>query len=214
MKIVIQCAAKKAPSAGHIQTNSGKPILFVAQPDLAPTDSSTAYFKPDDSNENGISWREYLTQYNQNKSNPLNLLPAYKLYMNKSYQDLVTAYGLKNIFILSAGWGLINAEFLTPNYDITFSASAEKYKRRNKSDNYLDYSLLPIKENDDLIFLGGKDYLPLFVKLSEQYSGKRIIYYNSNKCPVAKGCELIRFKTKTRTNWHYGCAKSLIENNI
>ena len=50
------------------------------------------------------------------------------------YRELVHALGAENVFILSAGWGLLSADFLTPNYDITFSATAERYKRRRVRD--------------------------------------------------------------------------------
>jgi hypothetical protein len=40
---------------------------------------------------------------------------------------LVEKFGIEKVFILSAGWGLIRADFLTPNYDITFSGSAEAF---------------------------------------------------------------------------------------
>ena len=62
---------------------------------------------------------------------PFGLLPAYQLYENSTYNRLVDRFGLSNVYILSAGWGLIPADFLTPHYDITFSASADAYKRPN-----------------------------------------------------------------------------------
>ena len=36
MKIVIQCAARKDPSAGSLRAADGRDVLLVAQPDLAP----------------------------------------------------------------------------------------------------------------------------------------------------------------------------------
>jgi hypothetical protein len=52
-------------------------------------------------------------------NNPLGLYPAWRLYENRSYEGLVDRFGVDNLYILSAGWGLISAAFLTPNYDIT-----------------------------------------------------------------------------------------------
>jgi hypothetical protein len=40
----------------------------------------------------------------------------------------VDRFGLENVYVLSASWGLIRADFLTPYYDITFSSSADAYK--------------------------------------------------------------------------------------
>jgi len=41
------------------------------------------------------------------EGNPLGLCPAYQLYENKTYGRLAARFGLGNLFILSAGWGLI-----------------------------------------------------------------------------------------------------------
>jgi hypothetical protein len=62
--------------------------------------------------------------------------------------------------------GLIRADFLTPRYDITYSPSAENYKRRRRKDRYHDFCMLPQQLDDDILFFGGKDYLPLFRSLT------------------------------------------------
>lgn len=211
MKIVIQCAAKKMPDAEYMANKDGKRILFVADPNTAPSSNEFIYAKPDDSAEGGESWRKLLLSYNkQSDSNPFNLYPAFQLYWNETYRDLVKKYGAENVYILSAGWGVIGAEFLTPKYDITFSPRADSYKRRRKQDSYNDFQMLPEECNDDLVFFGGKDYLPLFCKLSEDYIGKKFIFYNSKTVPNTPGCTLIKYHTTTRTNWHYGCAKDFL----
>lgn len=79
--------------------------------------------------------------------NPLGLLPAWQLYKNKTYQLLADTFGQKNLYIFSAGWGLVRSDFMIPNYDITLSPSAtgpDKYKRRRKDDPYDDFAMLPI----------------------------------------------------------------------
>ena len=56
--------------------------------------------------------------YNNNPAgNSLGLLPVYRLYANPVYERLVDKLGVANVYILSAGWGLIRADFLTPSYD-------------------------------------------------------------------------------------------------
>ncbi|RDH91041.1 MAG: hypothetical protein DIZ77_10170 [endosymbiont of Seepiophila jonesi] len=215
MKIVIQCAAKKHPDAGYMMAKDGKCIVFVADPENAPASDEFRFARPDDIAVGEKTWRELLLEYNQQPdNNPLHLFPAYQLYMNGTYGALVNAYGRGNIYILSAGWGLIGAEFLTPKYDITFSPSADLYKRRKKRDQYNDYCMLPKDCDEELVFFGGKGYLPLFCELSKDYRGKRIVFYNSNTEPKAEGCNLIRFETTTRTNWHYGCAKAFLKGDI
>src|ERR1051326_6574897 len=182
MIVVIQCAATKRPGAGHLTTVAGKPVCFVADPQAAPRSDAYLYARPDDLNEDGVSWRDVLQQYNSNPNgNPLRLCQAHQLYQNKVYQRLMRCCGVANVYILSAGWGLIRAEFLTPDYDITFSASADPYKRRKKSDSYRDFNMLEgqTKGDDKIIFFGGKDYLPLFSKLTSHVAGKKVVFINS-----------------------------------
>lgn len=84
MIVVIQCAASKRTDAGHLVTSDGRPINFVAHPELAPTQDSRSYARPDDISENGMSWRANLWSYNKSqKDNPLRLCPAYKLTRTK-----------------------------------------------------------------------------------------------------------------------------------
>lgn len=121
MIIVIQCAASKRPGAGHLVTADGKPVDFVADPQAGPHDPDRVYARPDDLSGDAISWRRVLLKYNEAEGNPLGLYPAYRLYENKTYGRIADRVGLRNLFILSAGWGLIAADFLTP---ITTSPSA------------------------------------------------------------------------------------------
>ena len=214
MKIVIQCAASKSDHAGCLATSDGKSIIFVAYPEYAPYKDGYFYCRPDDLSPDGITWRNKLIDYNNKENNPDNLLPAYQLYRHESYVNLVDRYGKDNIYILSAGWGLISSQFLTPVYDITFSISAEKYKRRKNMDKYDDFCQLKLDCHEDLLFFGGKDYLPLFSILTRSYQGRRIIFYNSKIKPNVSGCSLVRYTTTTRTNWHYECVKAFINKKV
>lgn len=207
MIAVIQCAASKKPGAGHLMTASGERVLFVAQPQAAPTAHAYIYARPDDPSDAGMSWRQVLQKYNdQPEGNPLGLYPAYQLYENRTYQRLVDRFGMQKVYILSAGWGLIRADFLTPYYDITYSQSAKGYKRRRKADRYDDFRMLPDRTDDEILFFGAKDYLPLFCSLTNAIRSKKTVFYNSARVPAAPDCQLERFATSTRTNWHYECA--------
>jgi hypothetical protein len=215
MIVVIQCAASKQPNAGHMVTQDGKPVDFVANPHAAPPDHRRVYARPDDSAAGGKSWREHLVEYNKEPgNNPFGLYPAYQLYEKDVYRRLVDRFELRNVYILSAGWGLIGAAFLTPYYDITFSPSAERYKRRRKADRYHDFCMLPIDTDDEVVFFGGKDYLPLFCKLTSQVRSLKTVFYNSANSPRANECKLRRFETATRTNWHYECANAFLDGSI
>jgi hypothetical protein len=172
MTIIIQCAARKNRSAGSLRTADGREVLFVAQPDLAPPEAIRHYARPDDLSDDGRTWRERLVALNAAADNPLNLLQAYRLYAHDAYRALADRFGLGRVFILSAGWGLISANFLTPDYDITFTASADDWKRRRKGDHYEDLCMLT-DDDDPIVFVGGKDYLPLFRKLMARYARRR-----------------------------------------
>ena len=212
MIVVIQCAAKKKPDAGHLRRRDGQKVLFVADPETAPAGVTHAHARPDDIFDAGMSWRASLLEYNDNPgNNPLGLLPAWQLYQNPAYELLADHCGRERLYILSAGWGLIAADFLTPSYDITFSASADKYKRRRKKDRYDDLRMLPAATAEPVVFFGGKDYVDLFCALTAGVKGPRHLFYNSANTPDAPGCVLQRFHTSTRTNWHYECAKAFVE---
>jgi len=212
MIVVIQCAAQKQPEAGFLRTRAGKKVLFVANPAAAPLARGLIFAHPDDLSDTGLSWREMLLLYNRTPSdNPLRLLPAAHLYTNRTYGQLVKRFGCEKVYILSAGWGLIKASFLTPNYDITFSMTAEPYKRRRKGDPYRDMCMLQEDTSEPIVFFGGKDYLPLFCLLTKNVKGQRTVFYNSSHAPAANGCSLVRFVTTTRTNWHYECVKDFLD---
>ena len=226
MIVVIQCAGGKNPNAGRFKTEDGRPILFVADPDKAPDGKGVVYKRPDDPADSGRSYREELVEYNREynrrpRDNPFGLLPAGKLYRNPVYAKLVNKFSTRNVFILSAGWGLIASDFLTPYYDITFSNSAkgnDAYKRRRKNDCFMDLRMLPADRTGQIVFLGGKDYIPLFCRLTEDAKSERVVFYhcdgNSDNPPDAPGCNLRCFQTSTRTNWHYKCTTELMEGRI
>lgn len=212
MKIVIQCAVRKDPRAGTMKTKDEKAVMFVADPARAPLRSAVLHARPDDAAEDGRRWRDHLLSYNrQPGNNPLGLLPAWRLYDHKAYGKLVERYGEANIFILSAGWGLIRADFLTPAYDITFSARADAFKRRHHTrDAYEDLNMLEGRDNEPVAFFGGKDYFDLFCRLTERYAGRRIAVFNSSPKPQAHGVRFVRYRTTTRTNWHYEAVNAFL----
>jgi len=215
MRIVIQCAATKSSDATSFRTDSGSEVLFVADPANAPPRSNTAYACPDDPAGNGLTWRELLWAYNTKRlENPLSLLPAHRLYHNAIYQRLVSKFGVSKVFILSAGWGLVSAEFLLPKYDITFSPMAPPFKRRRRSDVYRDYCMLA-DGRDEVAFVGGKEYVPVFCRLTKNANVEKMVFFNSSLRPeLPTGYKPIRYATRTRTNWHYECAHDLIEGRL
>ncbi|MGE0005372.1 MAG: hypothetical protein AB7S92_07250 [Parvibaculaceae bacterium] len=214
MIIVIQCAGKKQPNAGMMKTSDGRPVYFVGDPDRAP-DDGMQYAHPEDISDTGEPWRDRVWAYNQTEpTNPLGLLPAYKLYGASAYGELVRHFGVDKVYILSAGWGLISATFLTPLYDITFLGQADAWKRRRNSDCYNDFCMLPSNVTEPIVFLGGKDYVLLFGKLTQTIDAPKTIFYRSASKPDLAHCHAVKFHTIRSTNWHYECAAALIRGSI
>ena len=219
--VVIQCAGRKRPTAGHLHHSDGRKVLFVAHPNLTPENDAYVYAHPDDTDDTGKSWRKKLLKYNDvhqgnADGNPLGLLPAWQLYQNPMYALLYRKYGPDNLYILSAGWGLIPADFLTPAYDITFSTAknVDKYKRRGKRDSYDDLRMLPSDTPQPVVFFGGKDYVSLFCALTNQVKSPLHVIYNAIKPPDAPCCKLSKFETTTKTNWHYGAARAFAKGRM
>lgn len=219
MKLVIQCAATKNPTGPNagFKSADNRSMRFVANPQLAPLSATHAFAHPDDVASDGETWRQRLLRYNlEAPDNPQGLLPASKLYSNPAYESLVRKFGPEQIFILSAGWGLIPSTFLTPDYDITFSGAPNvaPHCRRKKGDAYADSCLLQ-DDGEPISFLGGKDYLPLFCKLTAPLRATKKVFFNSSVAPtLGSGFTTERFPTSRRTNWHYGCADDIVAERV
>jgi hypothetical protein len=214
--VIIQCAGDK--DGAYLRSSTGDKVGFVAQPRLAPLRPGWKFVRPDDMASSGDTWRAILSDYNacfvRTADNPDNFNPAWQLYTNPAYRGLAQKFGPDNLYILSAGWGLVRARYLLPNYDITFSNRADPINIRRKGDLFDDARQVPDDVDGPVLFLGGRSYLPFFCNLTRDVRTHRIVYYNSNKQPDAPGCRLIRYETSTRTNWHYECARDLISGRM
>jgi hypothetical protein len=215
MKVVIQCSATKAEGAGTFTLN-GRPIKFIAHPEWYPASASELPFRPDDTiPSTSTTWREHLVAYNRNGDNPDHLFQAGKLYRPKIYRSLLDHVGVENLFILSAGWGLVRADFLLARYDITF-ARAEAWKWRGAEDEFHDYAQLTqarLSAGEPVYFFGGKSYLGPYYRLTEHLTARKVIYFASASIPINQHFEYIRYDG-TGTNWHYRCARDFMEGRI
>lgn len=223
-KIIIQCAKSKQRDAGSFSTpleTIKRTIKFVAAPSQAPKNRDYLHARPDDVCEGqSHTWRDRLVEYNetyQNKGeNPDDLLPAYQLYTNPAYGALVDKFGAENVFILSAGWGLVGANFLLPDYDITFSGAknVKAFAKRQKGDSYKDFNQLP-DDGTESIFLGGQAYQPLLCDLMAAHKSKKTIFYKGTTEPrLPRDFKLKRYDAKRSTNWHYSCVNDLVAGRI
>jgi len=198
-KVVMVCAGKKNNSSFEKYPNEN----FVNIP------SNFNEYHPDEIMENEkISWREYLLKNQDDK----NLLEAYKLYNREEYRYLHKKYR-NNFYILSAGWGLVNSDFKIPKYDITFSNSASlKNKRKSNSfaeSIYKDFNQLKLIDKEDIVFFGGKDYLNIFYKLTQDFKNRKIIYYYGKKPNIPKSIVnsnnfyFVKYQSNNNRGWHY-----------
>ena len=183
MKIVIQCAGAKQPKAGSFEFR-GRPVQFVSRPRVAEKEVSTEfyYFKPDDLNpDSGKTWRQILVEYNNAGDNSRRLLPAVDLYLEPTYQAAkrYAAQTTTELYILSAGWGLVAGDFWLPSYNITFTRQQKvpTYALRAKKDKFEDFNhLRPTAENEEIHCFGGKNYRSLFYSCTAALGGRKKVH--------------------------------------
>ncbi len=207
MKIVMPCAAAKVENAGFLMWEDRR-VMFVADPALSPSREDIIYARPDDVSPNGKTWRQLLIEHNDDGGNRFKFAPAFALYSNSLYRKLADTYGVANLFILSAGWGLVSADFLLPRYDITFKKlkGPDVHKVRKAGDVYQDFQHVP-DANDEVVFIGVKDYVTFFDSLTHGRGLRRTT-------PRIADCKLLRYPTRSRTNWQYQCAADLIRGDF
>lgn len=212
--VIIQCASSKVEGAGSFKTGMGQ-IKFVAHPEAAPHITAIEYKHPDDPSDSpGWSWRQRLRRYNKKQiDNPLRLKPAYCLYGHPVYRELVNKLGVTNVFILSAGWGLVKADYLLPDYDITLKHlnGIDAYKYRRSDDRYQDFNHLPAS-TESIVYFGGQDYLPLLDKLTRRLACEKIVFFATSQPPAHREWKTIRFDRFT--NWHYSAAREYLAGRL
>lgn len=211
MIVVIQCAGGKQKDAGHMK-DAGRKVLFVADPASAPQSDSVIYKRPDDAASSGRSCRDMLEDYNRNrrKDNPLDLFPAWELYTKPAYRELAEYFGIGNLYILSAGWGLVKADYLLPKYDITFSTSVGRLPAPAKAGPRLPRLRHATRNDFGACRVPGWERLRPALPAPDGQRRSATVVFNSKTPPRVPGCELKRYQSRTRTNWHYECAKKLV----
>lgn len=142
-------------------------------------------FKPDDLIPNQIkSWRNYIEE-----NQYVDYIPymSYQLYIPR-YAEYVILYEIlyerfkENLYILSAGWGLVNATYRLPEYDITFSNSKNNYNQRKYKDNsFYDFNQLNLESDEDIVFIGSDSYIKSFLNLTIGTRNRKIIYHYGNQ---------------------------------
>jgi hypothetical protein len=215
-KIVIQCAGSKYENAGKLTTLSGEKVLFAAHPERYTLQGKCC--RPDEIREGTHStWRSYLESYNQQGSNPNHIFPAGELAKAPIYKALIRKFGATNVFILSAGWGLVRSDYLLPYYDITFSIQGKPYSKRRQSDRFEDFNQISdvgIQPDETIYFFGGQSYLPLYLKLTRNITARKVIYHSHEAALHIQGYICIPSPYPGSQNWHYKCAQGFINGLI
>ena len=217
MKIVIPCAAGKVPVEcgdfnGFMRDSKHRSLIFVGDPKEAPNNGGLRYVSPDCNYKSNETFRNKLCSYNDKfKSrgyNPDNLLPAYKLYENSIYRELVESeiFGMDRVYILSAGWGIVKANFLLPMYDITFSSGRGNYNWQSRRIDFSKFYRLDDTCNETVEFIGTSNYVKMFEELTKDYYGDKLIYVNSKNFKN-KGFIDCKVDRKKHRFWHYECAR-------
>ncbi len=203
-KVVMICSSRKNES--FFQQYPA--ITFTNTPQL-PNEKFPDSLMPNSK----LTWREYLTTRQDERT----LLKAYQLYKHPAYLHLHNRFQ-KDFFILSAGWGLVNSDFKLPNYDITFNESAPVNKRRNKNPIvpplYNDFNQIENSETD-IVFVGTPDYIPIFIRLTQNLNCRKIIFWKKKNTPQQFALPnnsfiFVHYNTNANTNWHYQLAFELL----
>ena len=162
---------------------------------------------------------EYNAIHEGRPTNPLGLLPAYRLYRPRThpelYQEAVRILGAQHVYILSAGWGLVRASYLLPCYDITFSHQADRYKRRGARDVYHDFAHLDEVGRKQVVFFGGMSYHGTLVNLTKQVRlADKALFFNSAQEPDLPGWRTKPYPSRGKTNWHYPCLAEFLRGDL
>jgi len=214
MKIVMCCSNGKN---GSYLSHNGNKICFVAKGQNESFEGISAH--PDDLIPNQqYSWRHIIAEQREN----CGLVEAYKLYDNDIYRSLFKKFG-NALYIFSAGWGIVRADFKLPMYNITFSSNSnvEKWAVRKKDDVYNDFNhLLSCDASETIVLLSGIDYIMPFYDLTKNLSNLKIVICKSEKAIKQIQClnndkfQCKYYSTTTSTNWYYSFAKNLISGEI
>lgn len=173
--IVICCAGRKNPLFRKLTDNEHE-IDF-----RAVSNPVNYEYIPDDIKSNNQTWREYIHEHQANTN--LNIYNAYMLYTPKSpfqniYSDLYARFS-NQLYILSAGWGLIKSDYRIPKYDITFKSDKPSNKRTEPNpifdqNDWKQLSDNELKINSRIIFIGPPSYHRLFDRCTTHLNNQKI----------------------------------------
>ncbi len=222
MIIVIQCANRKVPNAATLTLN-GEAVHFVAQPqnehmdkrpwDQIPGSDKTWIDCVMAYNEAGSTMPDEYIKLNIGTEDGRQLMPCGNLYEHPVYRELTTTRGLKNVYILSAGWGLVRADKFLPNYNVTFSQLGDIRVRISVAER-LQYASISdeIPDNDQINLFISRAYAPYWSYLYQGAPQRTILHWRlGQELPKGKYGTVIKHDCGDQvTNWQYTAARQHI----
>jgi hypothetical protein len=222
MIIVIQCANRKVPDAPTLILNRNA-VHFVAQPqdeqldkrpwDQIPGSNTTWIDCVKAYNEAGGAMPDEYIKLNIGTEDGRQLMQCGSLYEHPVYGELMVARGLRNVYILSAGWGLVRADKFIPNYDVTFSQHGDISVRIAATDRLQCASLSDeIPDNGEINLFISRAYAPYWSHLYGGAAQRTVLHWRlSQELPDGQYGTVIKHDCgKQVTNWQYTAARQFI----
>lgn len=208
VKVVIQCAGLKVPGALTLALN-GVDRKFVARPELAGRKGSAPW---DEIGAGNRTFIDFVRDYNRGDvgyygrvavANGGSLTAAGSLYRNRIYQELLTACSVENVYILSAGWGLVRANDEIPVYDITFSQNAQEMNRITPDDRAQHGTVRDAVDGCEEIHLFlSRSYADYWFLVFPELNGRVILHWRMGQEHPLNNVHVIEHDCgNMRTNW-------------
>ena len=130
--------------------------------------------------------------------------------------NLIRSFRAENVFILSAGWGLVRADYLLPDYNITFSKRQnvpQESRRGKRESGWSDFNQLrdSVEVSEEVHYFGGQDYLDLFYSLSAlDIQRNKFVIHHKAILVHRNGYQYDQYIGNVKTNWHYPAAAEFI----
>ena len=227
MKAVIQCAGRKEKTAETFALN-GVPQTFVAKPsdknqvcpwDEIPTLTCKTWIDCAHAfrNQNG---RDTFEHAGVSISGSGRLTECGRLYLPVAYSALISRLGKENVYILSAGWGLVRADAVIPTYNITFSEAPKvpmnarvTPEGRSKSPSISD----DMPGDDEIHFFMTPNYLEYWFQSLSGVGGdhRRFVFHwkkGARNLPagIHEGNAIWHELGGMKTNWHYAAVNQFL----
>jgi len=225
MKIVIQCAGAKNESAPSLCLH-GNPLKFVGNPRAGALDCICPWDTIPGGN--ALTWIDCVRAFNNLGNSPaavfraMDITPIHHedlyqcgaLYSPHIYEQLLGKFGLVDVYILSAGWGLIRADRFVPNYNVTFSnAQGVPTSARVTPDERAGHPSIDegILGTDEIHLFISQKYLAYWnLTFGPQLATRKIILH-WYKPSVFSTVQVETHDCRGRkTNWHYTAAQQFL----